>query len=102
MKYNDVVNQGTPEAYAALEVELAHRQFVDTLFATHFEETANAPEIPQDFDCLRVMVESVEDLCGPYSAYSLKYIRKLANLCDTRPEEVTNTLVKVGEYCHSF
>ena len=48
------------------------------------------------------MVESVEDLCGPFSSYSLKYVRKLANLCDTQPEEVTNTLVKVGEFCGAF
>ena len=81
--FERVVAEGTTEAYTALQAELDHRQFIDTLFATHFEETANAPEIPQDFDCLRTMVNSVEDLCGPYSSYSLKYIRKLANLCDT-------------------
>lgn len=100
--YNRVVSEGTPEAYAELENELEHRQFVDKLFATHFEEVVNAPEIPQDFDCLRVMVGGVEDLCGPFSAYSLKYVRKLANLCDSKPEEVTNTLVKIGEYCGAF
>jgi len=48
------------------------------------------------------MVGGVEDLCGPFSAYSLKYVRKLANLCDTKPEEVTNTLVRIGEYCNAF
>ena len=100
--YQRVVSEGTPEAYAELEAELQHRQFVDGLFATHFEDVANAPEIPQDFDCLRVMVGGVEDLCGPFSAYSLKYIRKLANMCDTKPEAVTNTLVRVGEYCGAF
>ena len=100
--YQRVVNEGTEEAYAELEAELEHRQFIDGLFATHFEDVANAPEIPQDFDCLRVMVGGVEDLCGPWSAYSLKYVRKLANMCDTKPEEVTNTLVRVGEYCNAF
>ena len=100
--YEQVIAEGTQEAYAALEAELSHRQFMDSLFSTHFEEAANAPETPQDFDCLRVMVGGVEDLCGPWSAYSLKYVRKLANLCDTKPEEVTNTLVKVGEYCNAF
>jgi len=79
-----------------------HRQFTDQLFNTAFEPAVNAPETPQDFDCLRVMVEGVEDLCGPFSAYSMKYIRKLANLCDTQPEEVTNTLVKVGDFCGAF
>jgi hypothetical protein len=102
MLYQRVISEGTPESYEALQKELDHRQFVDSLFATHFEDVANAPEIPQDFDCLRVMVGGVEDLCGPFSAYSLKYVRKLANMCDTKPEEVVNTLVKVGEYCHAF
>lgn len=100
--YQRVLNEGTEEAYAELQAELEHRQFVDKLFNTHVEVFANAPEIPQDFDCLRVMVGGVEDLCGPFSAYSLKYVRKLANLCDTKPEEVTNTLVRIGEYCNAF
>jgi len=101
-KYQRVVSEGTPEAYAELQDELEHRQFFDGLFATHFEDVANAPEIPQNFDCLRIMVGGVEDLCGPWSAYTLKYVRKLANMCDTQPEEVTNTLVRIGEYCNAF
>lgn len=48
------------------------------------------------------MVEGVEDLCGPFSAYSLKYVSKLANMCDTQSQDVTETLVRVGEYCHAF
>ena len=101
-KYQKVVNEGSEEAYAELQAELEHRQFFDGLFATHFEEVANAPEIPQNFDCLRAMVGGVEELCGPWSAYTLKYVRKLANMCDTKPEEVTNTLYRVGEYCNAF
>ena len=97
-----VLSQGTAEAYAALQKEIEHRQFTDKLFNTAFDEAVNAPETPQNFDCLRVMVEGVEDLCGTFSAYSLKYVYKLANLCDTQPEEVTNTHVKVGDYCNAW
>ena len=100
--YQRVLSEGSTEAYEELQAELEHRQFIDRLFSQHVEDFANAPEIPQDFDCLRVMVGGVEDLCGPFSAYSLKYVRKLANLCDTKPEEVTNTLVRIGEYCNAF
>jgi len=100
--YQRVLSEGTEEAYAALQKEIEHRMFTDKLFNTTFETVVNAPETPQNFDCLRVMVEGVEDLCGPFSAYSLKYVAKLANLCDTQPEEVTNTLVKVGDYCNAW
>jgi len=100
--YQRVLEEGTAEAYAALQKEIDHRQFADKLFNTAFDSAVNAPEAPQDFDCLRVMVAGVEDLCGPFSSYSLKYVRNLANLCDTQPEEVTNTLVKVGDYCNAF
>ena len=100
--YQQVIADGTSEAYEALAKELEHRQFVDKLFSANFDEVVNAPEVPQDFDCLRVMVEGVEDLCGPFSAYSLKYVSKLANMCDTQSQDVTETLVRVGEYCHAF
>ncbi len=101
--YNRVLREGTQEAYAELQNELEHRQYVDELFAQeHFTGVANAPEIPQNFDCLRMMVKGVEDMCGEWSAYSLKYVRKLANVCDTKTsEEVADIYVKIGEYCQT-
>lgn len=101
--YNRVMSEGSIESMHALEKELAHHEFVDQLFATHFNITANAPEVPQNFDCLRMMVGGVEEMCGPWSGYSLKYVRKLANACDTMTsEEVSSLFVKVGEYCNAF
>lgn len=97
------VMAGDAEAVPEMEKELAHREFVDKLFTTHFEETANAPETPQDFHCLRMMVGGVEEMCGPWSAYSLKYVRKLANACDTQtPDQIADLYVKVGEYCNAL
>ena len=94
---------GDAEAVPEMEKELAHREFVDKLFTTHFEEAANAPENPQDFHCLRMMVGGVEEMCGPWSAYSLKYVRKLANACDTQtPDQIADLYVKVGEYCNAL
>lgn len=64
---------------------------------------ANAPETPQNFDCLRMMVGGVEEMCGDWSAYSLKYVRKLANACDTMSQnEISDLFVKVGNYCQAF
>lgn len=102
--YNRVMREGTQEAYADLQSELEHRQSIDALFSQdHFTNMANAPEIPQNFDCLRMMVRGVEDMCGEWTAYSLQYVRKLANVCDTKTsEEVADIYVKIGQYCQAF
>ena len=100
--YNRVM-AGDSEAVPEMEKELAHRTFVDKLFSTHFTEMANAPENPQDFHCLRMMVGGVEEMCGPWSSYSLKYVRKLANACDTQtPDQISDLYVKIGEYCNAL
>lgn len=88
------------ENIAAVHKELKHREFIDSVFSENFEVMANAPEIPQNFDCLRFMVGQVEELCGPWSAYSLKYVRKLANVCDTKTEEeIADLIAKVYNHC---
>lgn len=81
--YNRVMTTGSSEDMEALQKELNHREFVDSLFNSFEIDAVNAPEQPQDYDCLRFMVGSVENMCGDWSAYSLKYVRKLANACDT-------------------
>ena len=100
--YERVVLEGTPEAYRELERELEHRKFTDLLFSTHFEDDANAPEIPQDWECYRKMIRNVEESCGRFTAYSLKYTYKLANMCDTRPQIVNAVLSRVSDYCRSI
>ena len=100
--YNQVMRSGSTESMQALEAEIEHRQFVDGLFQK-FEVYANAPEIPQNFDCLRMLVGGVEEMCGDWSSYSLKYVRKLANICDTKSEEeIANIYVQIGEHCGAF
>jgi len=57
----------------------------------------DAPETPKDFDCLRMMVRGVQDMCGEWSGYSMQYVRKLANVCDTKTsEEIADIYVKIG------
>ena len=100
--YNQVMKTGSSEDMHKLEKELQHREFVDSLFL-QFETPANVPDTPQDFDCLRMMVGGVEEMCGKWSAYSLKYVRKLANICDTSStEQVSDAYVKIGQYCGAF
>ena len=95
------MQEGSPEAYAELQAEIEHRQFVDELFnSEHFEITRNAPATPENYDCLKMMVQGAEDMCGKFTAYSLKYVRKLSNVCDTKtPEEIADIYVKIGHYC---
>ena len=98
---NQAVMNPSLENTAAVQKELNHRDFIDGLFAENFEVVANAPETPQNFDCLRMFVGEVEELCGPWSAYSLKYVRKLANVCDTKTEEeIADLVAKVYTHCN--
>jgi len=100
--YNEVMHSGTSEAMHALEKELQHREFMDSLFL-QFETPANAPDTPQDFDCLRMMVGGVEEMCGKWSSYGLKYVRKLANICDSSDaEQVSQAYTKIGQFCGAF
>ena len=94
------VNDPTAENFAAVHAEVEHRNRMDIVFGAEHLQVANAPEIPQNFDCLRMMVGTVEEMCGPWSDYSLKYVRKLANICDTQTEEqVAESVSKIFEAC---
>ena len=49
------------------------------------------------------MVGGVEEMCGDWSDYSLKHVRKLANVCDTMShDEVAEVYTKIGDFCGAF
>ena len=87
-----------------LEAELSHRQFVDDLFDLHFPDMGvNGPPTVSNYDCLRLMVTGVEEMCGDWSAYSLKYVRRLATACDTmEAEQMAQLYTNVGLHCGAF
>merc|ERR1719223_1245407 len=92
------VNEPSLANMDAVHKEVAHRDRMDTIFNHEMFVSANAPETPQNFDCLRLMVSEVEEMCGDWSDYSLKYVRKLANMCDTRTEaQVAESLSHIYE-----
>ena len=100
-KYNQYVKTGSSEDGKALEDELHLREKMDSLFL-QFDDVTGAPEIPQDFDCLRMMVGGVEESCGKWSSYGLKYVRKLANMCDTKTaDEIAEARAKIHTFCTS-
>ena len=95
-------NDATEEDLAALNKEIEHRQFFDDLFDQDFfaAEEANAADVHvNDYDCLRLMLGGVEEMCGDWSAYSLKYVRNLVTVCDTKPAvEISKIFYQIGEY----
>ena len=96
--------EGSEEAYYELQKEIDHRQFIDALFKQVIDEDIpNANDTPQNFDCLRLMVGGVEEMCGDWSDYSLKHVRKLANVCDTMShDEIAEVYTKIGDFCGAF
>ena len=98
--YEQVLLKGTEEAYTAMHKELDHRKFIDGVFRENFGEMANAPETPQNFDCLRMLLSELEETCGEWSDYSLKYVRKVANACDTMTEDqIGDLMANVSTHC---
>ena len=94
-------DEARTDAEKGLHDELHSRGVYDSMFI-QFDTNDNAPEIPQDYDCLRMMVGGVEDMCGKWTSYGLKYIRKLANMCDTyTADELSDAYAKIGQFCGS-
>ena len=63
--------------------------FVDALFSEafpkHFGKDADEVELtvqPEDFECLRFMMDVTEENCGKFSDYSLKYVKHLVHVCE--------------------
>ena len=49
------------------------------------------------------MVDQVEELCGDWSDYSLKYVAKLADVCESMTaEEIGNLIGKISTHCRAF
>lgn len=81
--------------------------FVDKLFAEsfpkHFGEDSKEVEMtvqPEDFECLRFLMEVVENNCGRFSDYSLKYVKHLVHVCENQEEQgVIDAGLRISEFC---
>ena len=104
MAFQAVIQNGTEESHKQLEKEIAHRQFFDNLFNTHFAEAemANAPHLPENWECYRESVNTFEKHCGRFSSYSMKHVGKLAKMCDAAPHKVEKVLKNVGKACEAL
>ena len=49
------------------------------------------------------MLGGVEEMCGEWSAYSLKYVGKVVTVCETKTaEEIADVYFQIGQYCNAF
>ena len=105
--FNIVQNGGGVDAHQALKDEIDHRMFIDKLFAEtfpkHFGENANELELtvqPEDFECLRFLMEVVENNCGRFSDYSLKYVKHLVHVCENQAgQQVLEAGIRISDFC---
>ena len=53
----------------------------------------------EDWDCYRFLVNSYEGICEPFSDYSLKYARVLANTCNMGEKNVATAIQFMQNKC---
>lgn len=100
--YQRYMETKSSEDKKALEDELDSRQRYDNLFS-QFGLSTYVHESPQDFDCLRMMVGHVDDQCGRWTSYGLKYVKHLANICDSYSlDDISAAKIKISEHCNGF
>jgi len=105
--FNRVNNFGGEKAHSDLKAELEHRMFVDKLFADafpkHFGSEKKDFELtvqPTDYPCLRFLMEGVEQNCGKFSDYSLKYVKHLVHVCESQDQlGVLEAANKIESFC---
>jgi legumain len=76
---------------SAVATELAERAWWDAVFDAAVVDIVGAPRAdvvktvrapPRSFECLREAMASVEENCGNFNDYSLKWVYTLVNLCE--------------------
>lgn len=90
--YNKVMSdENDADASDALEAHIAHRNFFDSLFAEVYPEfdEENFVSKPEDFDCLRFLIDATEEHCGRLDDYTLKFVKRMVHTCEIgTPEEI--------------
>lgn len=91
------LNAEGAEAKAAasveLQTEIGHRDAVDSIFPSALTsvlgpqalvDVQSSPVIPRSFQCLKTVNDVVDAACGRYSDYSLKYVKYVAHMCESK------------------
>lgn len=96
---------GGQEAHQELMEELEHRMAADNLFSTLFAHHVESEMVvqPEDFDCLRFMIDNYEASCERFSDYSLKYVKHLVHTCEVAtPTEIQEVARQITETCNNI
>lgn len=65
-------------------------------------DACNEHWIPKDFDCLRSLMNSYTEHCGPYPHYANNFIKYLVRECE-QPTMTRNELeLRLGQACGSM
>merc|ERR1712113_124513 len=85
------------EAAEAFKAHIAHREFFDELYAAVFSDYDHETAIhqPEDFECLRFMINSTEKHCGRLDDYTLKFVKHFVHTCETSSTEEINDTVNL-------
>ena len=103
--YSKVAREGGEQAHSELIAEIESRMFHDNIYNTVFAHHANQELVaqPEDFECLRFTMDSVEESCGKFTDYSLKYVHRLVHICETEDAfGVEAAQNKISEYCSTM
>lgn len=101
--YARTAENGDHRAHLDLSTELNHRMRVDSVFDSFKSKLLGADQYhtPTNFECLRALVGTYKEHCGPLEDYSLKYVRHLVTECETiaDPSDFSGSIEKLKDAC---
>jgi len=99
-----MVLHGQEGAHEDLKAEIESRMRADDLFEQFFDHSGIDLVVhPEDFDCLRFMMNNFEENCGKFTDYSLKYVKHLVHVCETESEfNIQKTASKISDICNNI
>ena len=98
-------NENDVSAQDDFEAHIAHRVFFDQLFDSVYPDfdQIDAVTQPEDYGCLRFMINSTEKRCGKLDDYTLKFVKHFVHTCETgSPEEIGDTAEFIAAICDHF
>ena len=111
--YSKALNSPSRKLKLQLVDELARMMFIDEVFADFMDTTTsrlhfclndgpNGCEdkfVPEDFDCLRAMVDTYTEHCGEFNDYARKFIKYLVRECENPTMSLEQAQKKLAGAC---
>lgn len=70
-----------------MTTEITQRMRIDHVFEDFMPLKLRASEsmVPTNFECLKDLIDTYEEYCGPLGDYGLKYVKYFVQTCETLP-----------------